>query len=230
MATLTLTLLGVGAMRSPRYAPAGLLVTFGSHRIMLDGGAEANPKGRLDAWLLSDGRCELVSDIRAQARAHRVAADVAEFTAPGLAIRPYPVVHTSHPTFGYLIDVVVGRRRIRCAWAPEFFVFPSWVAGVDLMFAEAASYARPIHFAGGVGGHMPALEVARRAKRLHVRRLVLAHIGRSSIRARDAGLPLPFGEWGNDGDVFAFAPKLTSPTNTVGWMHRDGMAVARLPD
>jgi hypothetical protein len=51
-----LTLLGVGAMASPRYAPAGLLVECGTVRVMLDGGPGAAPTGRLDAWLLTDPR------------------------------------------------------------------------------------------------------------------------------------------------------------------------------
>ncbi len=36
-----------------------------------------------------------------------------------------------------------------------------------------------------------------------VRRLVFAHIGRPWIRAIDAGLDPPFGEWGDEGDVIA---------------------------
>jgi hypothetical protein len=55
---LRLTLLGVGAMNSPRYAPAGLLVEYGDCRIMLDGGGAAEPKERIDAWLVNDERSE----------------------------------------------------------------------------------------------------------------------------------------------------------------------------
>jgi hypothetical protein len=33
---------------------------------------------------------------------------------------------------------------------------------------------------------------------------VLAHIGRPSLRAIDAGLPLPFGEWGTEGTTYAY--------------------------
>ena len=44
-----LTLLGVGAMNSPRYAPAGLLVECGGSRVMIDGGPGAEPKGELNA-------------------------------------------------------------------------------------------------------------------------------------------------------------------------------------
>lgn len=38
-----LVLLGVGAMNSPRYRPAGLLVSWTGHRVMLDGGGCADP-------------------------------------------------------------------------------------------------------------------------------------------------------------------------------------------
>jgi hypothetical protein len=57
------------------------------------------------------------------------------------------VVHTSHLAYGYLIRAA--RKRI--VWAPEFFAFPAWAEKVDLMFAEAAGWKRPIHFVGGVG-------------------------------------------------------------------------------
>jgi hypothetical protein len=33
-----MTLLGIGAMASPRYRPAGLLVEYAAARVMLDGG------------------------------------------------------------------------------------------------------------------------------------------------------------------------------------------------
>jgi hypothetical protein len=196
-----LKLLGVGAMQSPRYAPAGLLVTFDRSRVMIDGGPGAAPRGRLDEWLVTDERCELIAGIRALARERNLVPKVAPFEAGGVVIHPRPVIHTSHPAFGYLIETNTRPRR-RCAWAPEFFAFPRWASDVDLLFAEASSYARPVRFAGGVGGHMAVLDVAREAKRRGVRRLVFAHIGRSSIRARDAGAPLPFGEWASDGDVF----------------------------
>ena len=37
MGTLQVTLLGVGAMNSPRYAPAGLLVEYATVRVAIDG-------------------------------------------------------------------------------------------------------------------------------------------------------------------------------------------------
>lgn len=66
------------------------------------------------------------------------------------------------------------------------------------MFADAAGWNRPIRFAGDVGGHAAALDVAERARRAGVRRLVLAHIGRPTIRALDRGDRLPFGEVGRE--------------------------------
>lgn len=41
-----LVLLGIGAMASPRYAPAGLLVERRGCRVMLDGGPGAAPRAR----------------------------------------------------------------------------------------------------------------------------------------------------------------------------------------
>jgi ribonuclease BN (tRNA processing enzyme) len=108
------------------------------------------------------------------------------------------VVHTNHPTYGYLID----SAGVKVVWAPEFFRFPRWANGADLMFAEAAAWDRPIRFAGGVGGHMPVLAVARAAERARVKRLVFAHIGRPTLRAIAAGLRPPFGEFAHDGQVF----------------------------
>jgi hypothetical protein len=112
-----------------------------------------------------------------------------------LASNPGPWPHTSHPTVGYLIRF--GDRSV--AWAPEFWSFPDWAAGVDLLFADAAGWDRPIRFVGGVGGHAAALDVAEEAQRRGVRRLVFAHIGRPTIRAIDAGERPPFGEFGRDG-------------------------------
>jgi hypothetical protein len=82
-------------------------------------------------------------------------------------------------------------------WSPTI-----WAGGADLMFAEAAGWARPIRFARGTGGHAPALEVADQADRHGARRLVLAHLGRLAIAALDAGHGLPFGEIGVEGGVY----------------------------
>lgn len=194
-----LLLAGVGAMNSPRYAPAGLQVEHDRSLIMLDGGPGSAPAAeRLDAWLLTDQRAELIREIRELARSRGVEPRVASYRAAGLEIAPLPVVHTSHPTYGYLIGA--GRRRI--VWAPEFLEFPPWAAGADLMFAEASGWERPIRFAGRVGGHAAALTVAAEARRHGVRRLIFAHIGRPTIRAVDAGRRPPFGRLGREGEAF----------------------------
>lgn len=196
-----MTLLGVGAMRSPRYAPAGLLVEHGDDRIMIDGGPGAEPTGSLAAWLVTDAQAELMKEIRARAWRHRLEPEVAPFSRrTSLRVVPLPVVHTSHPTFGYRIEI----EGKRVAWVPEFFEFPEWVDGFDLVFADGAGYKHPIRFAGGVGGHASVLAVAKEAQRRGVRRLVFAHIGRPTIRAIDAGERPPFGELGHDGQVFVF--------------------------
>jgi hypothetical protein len=193
-AALRLTLLGVGAMNSPRYKPAGLLVEHSAVRVAIDGGPGAVPAGRLDAWLVTDERAELIGKLRRLASERDLVPHVASFTRGGLDIRPLPVVHTSHATYGYLIQAA-GRK---VAWAPEFLEFPRWAADVDLLFADASGWKRPIRFMHGTGGHAAALAVAEEAARLRVGRLVFAHIGRPTIAAIDAGLDPPYGEFGSE--------------------------------
>jgi hypothetical protein len=182
-------------MRSPRYAPAGLLVQLGRIRVMIDGGPGAAPRGPLEAWLLTDERAELAPAIRRLARPLGLEPAAESVERPGLSIERHPVVHTNHPAYGYRIRA----GDATAIWAPEFWEFPSWAEGADVMFAEASSWKRPIHFTGKVGGHMDAHSVCVEARRRGVKRLVLAHIGRSTIRARDAGEIVPFGEFGDDG-------------------------------
>lgn len=188
-------------MASPRCRPAGLLVERGKHRVVIDGGAATTPRGRLDAWLVSDAECELIREIRAAGRAKRVEPEVGGYRARGLRILPKRVVHTAHPTYGYLIEA--GRRRV--AWAPEFLRFPSWAGGADLMFAEGAGWRRPIRFRGGAGGHASVLEVAAAARRRSVERLVFAHLGRPTLRALDRGERPPWGEIGREGGRYTLA-------------------------
>ena len=190
--------LGVGAQNSPRYAPAGLLVQHRGVRVMIDGGEGAQPAFNIDAWLVCDERSELRASLRRSARARGLGPAVARFAAAGLIVTPHRVVHTSHRTYGYAIETACARA----IWAPEFFRFPRWARGADLMFAEAAGWQRAIHFAGGVGGHMSALAVAVAARRAHVGRLVFAHIGRPTLRAIASGLQPPFGEFAHDGQAF----------------------------
>jgi len=195
---MRLVTLGVGAQNSPRYAPAGLLVAQAGIRIVLDGGPGAVPPGRLDAWLVTDERSELMTAIRRMARARGLLPYAGPLRRRALRITASPVVHTSHPTCGYRIEAA-GRTVV---WAPEFYEFPAWARGADLMFAEAAAWDRPIRFAGGVGGHLDVLSVAQAAQRAGIGRLVFAHIGRPTIRALDRGLTPPFGEFAVDGQMF----------------------------
>jgi Beta-lactamase superfamily domain len=195
---MQLILLGVGAMNSPRYRPAGLLVKWRRHRVMLDGGDSADPGPPLDAWLVSDERAELAAGIRRRAAELGVHPTMASVEFDEVRLRPLPVRHTSHPTTGYLIETA----RQRAVWAPEFWDFPDWAAGADLMFADAAGWNRPIAFARGVGGHACVMDVAAAARTAGVRRLVFAHIGRPSIRAMDRGERPPFGQWGREGAEF----------------------------
>src|SRR5262249_15065647 len=98
-AKVRLTLLGVGAMHSPRFAPAGLLVEEGNVRVMIDGGPGAEPDRNLAAWLVTDEHGELMSRIRKLALARGLHACVAAFQSRNLRVEPHPVVHTSHPAF-----------------------------------------------------------------------------------------------------------------------------------
>ena len=140
---LRMTLLGIGAMASPRYRPAGLLVEYGKARVMIDGGPRAAPAGRLDRWLVTDARCELMPAIRRLARRRGIEPGVGRFERGRLSSR---------------------RAASRTPRIP-----PS------------------------------ATSSARRAK---VKRLVFAHIGRSTIRALDRGERFPFGELGKERHVY----------------------------
>lgn len=195
MNRLRATLLGIGAAASPRFPPAGLLIEHRDARVALDGGPGAEAEGQLDAWLVTDERAELMPAIRRAARGRGMEPAVAGFAAGDLVIEPQPVIHTSHAAFGYLIRAA-GKTVV---WAPEFWRFPDWAKGADLMFADAAGWARPIRFAGGVGGHASLLSVADEAAALRVRRLVFAHLGRPTLRALDRGERPSFGEIGEIG-------------------------------
>jgi hypothetical protein len=162
--TVRLTLLGVGAMNSPRYQPAGLLVQHGKTRLMIDGGvATANHK--LTAWLVTDEKGELIREIRKSSRQMGLEPKVAGYWSDELSITPHSVIHTSHDTYGYTIEA----KGKKIVWAPEFLKFPRWARGADLMFAEAAAWNRPILFRGHVGGHAAVEQVARSAQKYGVR-------------------------------------------------------------
>ncbi|PIB03561.1 hypothetical protein B1C81_36780 [Streptomyces sp. HG99] len=209
-------------MNSPRCAPAGLLVRYRGRRIAFDAGPGADPPPRLDAWLVTDEQAELRSALQRMAADRGLEARRADCEWGELVIRACSVAHTSHPTCGYRIEA----DGVVAVWAPEFWEFPSWAMGADLMFAEAAGWDRRIRFRGGVGGHAHVREVGREAERHQVRRLVYAHvrevgreaerhqvrrlvyahIGRPCLRAMDAGLKPEWGEWGRAGRTYSLLP------------------------
>src|SRR5690349_1697700 len=84
--SMRLVTLGVGAQNSPRYAPAGLLVSAGGVRVMIDGGPGADPPGRVDAWLVTDERAELISAVRRLAAAHELVPHAGTFRTADLSI------------------------------------------------------------------------------------------------------------------------------------------------
>jgi beta-lactamase family protein len=177
---------------------------------MIDGGPGADPPGQLDAWLVTDERAELIAAIRSLAAKRGLIPYAGNFRRDGLFVERRPVVHTNHPTYGYRIRG--GRRTI--VWAPEFFAFPGWAHGADLMFAEGAGWAHPIRFAGGVGGHLDVQTVARAARRAGIGRLVFAHLGRPTLRALSRGERPSFGEFAADGQVFLIQRRSTRGRRT----------------
>jgi hypothetical protein len=168
---------------------------------MIDGGPGAEPPRELYAWLVTDEHAELISAIRRLAGARGLAPYAGAFSGDGIQVEARPVVHTNHPSWGYRI--YAGGRVV--VWAPEFYRFPAWARGADLMFAEAAAWSRPIRFTGGVGGHLDVLSIAGAARRAGVRRLVFAHIGRPTLRALERGLKPPFGTFAADDQAFSVA-------------------------
>ena len=163
---------------------------------MIDGGPGAEPDRPVEDWLVTDERAALIAKIRRTARQQfGVRPRAGSASLDDVRIDAEPVVHTSRTTYGYRIQL----GESMAAWAPEFLEVPEWAAGAQVMFADAAGWNRPIRFAKGVGGHAAALDVAEAAQAINVARLVFAHVGRSTIRALDAGNSFPFGELGQEG-------------------------------
>src|SRR6266496_4755751 len=124
---MRLVTVGMGAQDSPRFGPAGLLVSHRGVRVMLAGGPGAVPTGRVDAWLVTDERAELIGRIRRLARDRGLQVRAADFDLDRLRVLRRAVVHTNHPTFGYLIEA--SDLQVKAVWGPEFLKFPPWAAG-----------------------------------------------------------------------------------------------------
>jgi hypothetical protein len=199
---MRLVTLGVGAQNSPCHAPAGLLISCVGVRVMIDGGPGAEPGGRLDAWLITDERAELIGAIRKLARARRLVPYVGDFRKNALRVEMRPVVHTSHPTCGYRLRV----QGHTLVWAPEFYKVPRWARGADIMFAEGAAWSHPIRFAGGVGGHMDAVSVAQAGTAVRHPTPRLRPHRTSDAPGPRQGLRPQFGEVATDGQTFTVGP------------------------
>ena len=74
-----LTLLGVGALNSPRYTPAGLLVEFGSTRVMIDGGPGSAPRRKVSR---TDGKVIVSGNVRSWMEKDE--AETSAWAAPGV--------------------------------------------------------------------------------------------------------------------------------------------------
>jgi hypothetical protein len=188
-----LVLLGVGTARSPRFAPAGLLVEYGHTRVGIDGGPGSEPPENVDAWLVRDEDGPLQPERMALAADEDMTAPVTgPFHHGTLHIEPLPVRCGGRRMHGYRITA--GRHT--AVWAPEFTEFPSWAEGADLVFADATAWEAGSR---GTGDRLGVLASALAARRLGVRRLVFAHLGQAVYEAVDSGQDPPFGEWGEEG-------------------------------
>jgi ribonuclease BN (tRNA processing enzyme) len=59
-------------------------------------------------------------------------------------------------------------------------------------------------------GHASVEQVASEAKKYNVKRLILAHIGRPTIKAMDCGKHADFGEFGSEGDLYLISNRTIS--------------------
>jgi hypothetical protein len=179
-----LILLGVGAVGSSRYAPAGLLLEYGHVRAGFDGGPGSEPPENIHAWLV----CDVHSGFQPERRriAHESAMPepvVAPYDHPPLRIEPMPLT-----SFVYGYRITAGHRV--GVWTPVIEEFPAWATGADLMLAD------------GTDGQMSLGDIAAEAKRLQIRRLVFARLGDAAVTAMDEGKRPPFGEWGEEGRAY----------------------------
>ncbi len=199
-ATIRLTLLGVGEAGSQEHAPAGLLVEVNGIRVMFDGGqgpgGDSLPKGKLDAWFVTDENSEQMEAIKPLAEELGVKAWAGSFHKGDVTISSYLVGLTGRTTYGYTIRI--GDKTI--VWAPEFGEYPCWCGDVELLFADGVT-----NFAS----------VAANAEKSEVKQLVFARIGEQSGNTEPE---LAFGEWGDDGDTYtpAFARKTDDESYEVG--------------
>ena len=201
-------------MNSPRYRPAGLLVCWASHRVMLDGGGSADPGRPLDAWLVSDEHAELMPCVRRRAAELGVAPGRGCIQADAGVAAAGAVHLTSELRISDRDDPAAGRVG-------------AGVLGVTPVGGRGRSHVRRC------GGVEPADPVRPRRRRPRlcarrgggaphtagVRRLVFAHVGRTSIRAIDRGERPPFASGAamaqSPGCTDALSPSIVGPVGPV---------------
>ncbi|HID24671.1 MAG TPA: hypothetical protein EYP14_20050, partial [Planctomycetaceae bacterium] len=200
---LVLEFVGTGAMNATRRRGAALRVHYGDATIQIDGEKPSDLDPRADVVLLTDPQAW-------NARAARDAdGDVARVRIeppglPPLSIAPRPVEHTSHPTYGY--DIRAG--RVRVAYLPELWSWPSWANGADLAIIDGSAWDADIPFPNEAGGHKSLLSLTAAARKAGVRRLIATHIGTATDRALRSGeTPPPGLEIASDGDRVALLVK-----------------------
>ena len=181
---LVLTLVGTGALKSPRKS-ASLFVEHDGSKVLIDAGPDIKKEdlpAKPDVILITDEESWFAKDAKRLAEELGVEVVQDEYVSDGLRITPFPVEHTNHPVFGYRIEA----DGYKVIYAPEFWKFPARQAkGADVAILEGSAWDRPIRFAGGVGGHAAILDTLNRAKAVGVKRIIFTHIGKPVEEAKD---------------------------------------------
>jgi len=194
-AELRAVTVGTGAMESSSRKDACLLVTDGDTALLFSAGPSILAEDvehytdNVDAIFVTDpeddyemrGARQLAEDLEAPLVTPE--RDGQQWTYGSFRVTARRVVHTNHPTYGFVIQY--GDQKL--AWAPEFYRPPDWVEGCDVAFLEAAAWDRPITFAGGVGGHAAALDTLRWLKGKDVGQAIFVHVGQPTERAIEQG-------------------------------------------
>lgn len=217
---LKLTLVGTGALESPRKDEC-LLVEFGKEKVLIDAGPDIKAKDlpKLTGLLVCDPESGFMKDAKRIGQHFGLIPQVKKFDKDGLRIEPFEVKHTKHKTYAYIIKAE-GKTIV---YAPEFFVFPKkQISKADLAICEGSTWSRPIVFTGKVGGHAAVLDTYKKCKALGIP-VIFTHIGKPTEKNLDKAKEMGI-EIGKDGQKitsFGKAKKLTvgkpfTPLKTAG--------------